>query len=80
VEELMAILFDKEINMMKIERNIKQLCWMPIFSFLGIIIGIVVANFIHENIGIGISMGWAIGFLAGAIFSFVVSQISKKRR
>ena len=61
------VLFEKEINMIKIEKNIKQICWMPICTFLGIIIGIIVANYIHENNGIGLSLGWAIGFFIGAV-------------
>ena len=35
---------------MKIEKNFKTLCWMPICSFLGIIIGIIVAVSIDRNI------------------------------
>lgn len=63
---------------MKIEKNISVICWMPISSFCGIIVGIVDANYIHKNIGIGIALGWSIGFFIGALISFLVYKIKSK--
>lgn len=60
---------------MKFEENFKQICWMPICSFLGIIIGIVAANFLNGNIGIGISLGWSHGFFVGAVISLILSKL-----
>ena len=64
---------------MKMEEDTKIIGWMPICSFVGIIVGIIIACCLEENIGIGILLGWAIGFFVGAVIANIVYRLKKSR-
>lgn len=64
---------------MKIEKNFKNIIPMPVCSFIGMIIGILVANAHSLNIGIGISMGFSVGFLVGAVIGLILSKVKTQK-
>ena len=64
---------------MKNEENIKSIIPMPICSFIGIIIGILVANAHNFNIGIGISMGFSCGFFIGSVIGLILSKVKTQK-
>lgn len=63
---------------MKLEKNFKQVIILPIMTLIGILVGIVLADLLEANIGMGIALGWSHGFFIGAVFMFIKSRIGKK--
>lgn len=64
---------------MKIEKKIKNIISMPLLSLIGIFAGIIVADVNGYNIGIGIALGWSIGFFCGAVVGLIISKIGKNK-
>ncbi len=63
---------------MKFEKNFKNLIWIGTLSCVGLLLGIVMSQSIHQSIGASAILGSSIGYFLGACVAFVSNKISKK--